>query len=90
MARAKIDFRKQLYPAIKLQGLRAVARTAGIDHANLAHWLKGRRDITASTLLELLHVLGYKLVEDPDAAEEVAARIAQHQRPPGRRKVRRS
>lgn len=58
------DIREQLRPLIMERGLRATARAAGIDHSSLLNWLRGKREISASTLQELIHVCGLRITGD--------------------------
>lgn len=66
-----IDLRELLRPHIVSRGVRATARSAGIDHSSLVAWMKGRREISATTLQELINVLGIRLtVDEAQQAQE--------------------
>jgi hypothetical protein len=66
-----IDLRELLRPHIVDRGIRATARSAGIDHSSLVAWMKGRREISATTLQELINVLGIRItVHQTQQAQE--------------------
>ena len=59
------DLRDQLEPLIRDRGVRATARTVGMHHGSLIAWLKGKRDISAAKLQELLNVFGLRVTQAP-------------------------